>query len=178
MCPLGRNANPTTQLAQQPSTLMTNCRPNDGRTKKYRKKVDLHFMHDSRTWRQRTGVKTRSHPPTLLDFPQGYYLVCPVSGLQRGIMSQCSLGRGDLSSHCWGTWTGLDWSRTSSLGCRWGARATTSRWFLVCFFFFFQQTQLIRNHQLWLGQTWKNELISMQNILQKCSLPIFWINCQ
>ena len=24
------------------------------------------FMHDSRTWRQRTGVKTRSHPPTLL----------------------------------------------------------------------------------------------------------------
>ena len=66
VCPLGRNANPTTQLAQQPSTLMTNCRPNDGRTKKYRKKVDLHFMHDSRTWRQRTGVKTRSHPPTLL----------------------------------------------------------------------------------------------------------------
>ena len=66
MCPLGRNANPTTQLAQQPSTLMTNCRPNDGRTKKYRKKVDLHFMHDSHTWRQRTGVKTRSHPPTLL----------------------------------------------------------------------------------------------------------------
>ena len=66
VCPLGRNANATTQLAQQPSTLMTNCRPNDGRTKKYRKKVDLHFMHDSRTWRQRTGVKTRSHPPTLL----------------------------------------------------------------------------------------------------------------
>ena len=24
-------------------------------------------MHDSRTWRQRTGVKTRSHPPTLLN---------------------------------------------------------------------------------------------------------------
>ena len=23
-------------------------------------------MHDSRTWRQRTGVKTLSHPPTLL----------------------------------------------------------------------------------------------------------------
>ena len=23
-------------------------------------------MHDSRTWRQRTGVKTRSPPPTLL----------------------------------------------------------------------------------------------------------------
>ena len=22
-------------------------------------------MHDSRTWRQRTGVKTLSHPPTL-----------------------------------------------------------------------------------------------------------------
>ena len=30
------------------------------------KKVDLHFMHDSRTWRQRTGVKTLSHTPTLL----------------------------------------------------------------------------------------------------------------
>ena len=65
MCPLGKNASPTTQLAQQPSTLRTNCRPNDGRTKKY-KKVDLHFMHDSRTWRQRMGVKTLSHPPTLL----------------------------------------------------------------------------------------------------------------
>ena len=25
-------------------------------------------MHDSRTWRQRTGVKTLSHPPTLLAF--------------------------------------------------------------------------------------------------------------
>ena len=25
-------------------------------------------MHDSRTWRQRTGVKTRSHPPTLLAY--------------------------------------------------------------------------------------------------------------
>ena len=25
-------------------------------------------MHDSRTWRQRTGVKTLSHPPTLLYF--------------------------------------------------------------------------------------------------------------
>ena len=24
-------------------------------------------MHDSRTWRQRTGVKTLSHPPTLLE---------------------------------------------------------------------------------------------------------------
>ena len=65
MCPLGKNASPTTQLAQQPSTLRTNCRPNEGRTKKY-KKVDLHFMHDSRTWRQRMGVKTLSHPPTLL----------------------------------------------------------------------------------------------------------------
>ena len=29
-------------------------------TKKYRKKVDI---HDSRTWRQRTGVKTLSHTP-------------------------------------------------------------------------------------------------------------------
>ena len=28
--------------------------------------LHLHFMHDSRTWRQRTGVKTLSHPPTLL----------------------------------------------------------------------------------------------------------------
>ena len=29
-------------------------------------------MHDSRTWRQRTGVKTLSHPPTLLeDIGQG-----------------------------------------------------------------------------------------------------------
>ena len=37
---------------------MTNCRPNDGRTKEYRKKVDLHFMHDSRTWRQRTPPST------------------------------------------------------------------------------------------------------------------------
>ena len=73
VCLLGRNANPTTQLAQQPSTLRTNCRPNDGRTKKYRKKVDLHFMHDSRTWRQRTGVKTRSHPPTLLVFFNGIF---------------------------------------------------------------------------------------------------------
>ena len=52
--------------AAQPSTLMTNCWPNDGRTKKYGKKVDLHFMHDSRTWRQCTGVKTLSHTPTLL----------------------------------------------------------------------------------------------------------------
>ena len=66
MCPLGRNASATTQLAQQSSTLMTNCRPNDGRTEKYRKKVDLHFMHDSPTWHQRVGVKTFSHTPTLL----------------------------------------------------------------------------------------------------------------
>ena len=83
MCPLGRNASPTTQLAQQPSTLMTNCRPNDRRTKKYRKKMDLHFMHDSRTWRQRTGVKTLSHPLTLLVQYMLYYFLAATKQLYK-----------------------------------------------------------------------------------------------
>ena len=48
-------------------------------TKKYRKKVDIHLMHDSRTWRQRTGVKTLSHPPppphptSLLYYPSEFW---------------------------------------------------------------------------------------------------------
>ena len=33
-------------------------------------------MHDNRTWCQRTGVKTLSHPPTLLDGISQQAIVC------------------------------------------------------------------------------------------------------
>ena len=49
--------------SSRPPWWRTADRTTDAR--KNMKKVDLHFMHDSRTWRQRTGVKTLSHPPTL-----------------------------------------------------------------------------------------------------------------
>ena len=67
-------------------------------------------MHDSRTWRQRTGAKTLSHPPTLLFYrdsqmPIDAKAITSFSGVELVEVSSLESGKYTSKYHSFSSWT-------------------------------------------------------------------------